>query len=453
MSQPTQTTVQCPNCNTPNPVVLRRIVDAKADPQGKALLISGQINQFRCQACGIVNTVSSPLLYHDSDKDMLIAFVPMDVAMRQSASEEKIIGDMMNELTRSIPKEQFRAYMFNPKRALTLKGLIEQVMEADGITPEMIQEQENRVRLVQDFIQAESEEALIELIEQHDDEITIATFQTISLMAQRLMQMGQQEGVAHLAAIQEVLLEHSSYGQELAEQQLARDAAIQAVAQDLETFTEDSQRSDLIELVVEYADDDDKLQALVGLARAALDYEFFLELTSYISKAPADEREYLEELREKLQQLTTAYDEQTRVLVQQKVQFLQALINSPDYQQHLQDNVALLDDNFMNVLTANIQEAQQRGDQQVEQKLHQIYDATVALLQSQMSPELRFINELLSAEDEAQMDTIIGENIADFDEELLEVADAVEQVFLAQGQEAAVDKLNLIRKALLAALG
>jgi CpXC motif protein len=452
MSQPTQTTLQCSNCNTPNPVVLRSVVDAQSDPQGKALLISGQINQFQCQSCGTINTVSSSLLYHDAEKEMLVAFVPMDIAMRQGMSEEKMVGDLMNELTRNIPKEQFRAYMFNPKRALTLKGLIEQVMESDGITKEMIEEQEKRVRLVQEFIQAETEEALVELIQQYDDEINVATFQTISLMAQRLMQNGQQPMVAHLAAVQEVLVENSSYGHELAAQQVEREASIRAVAQDLEAFGENSQRSDLIELVVQYIDDDNKIQAIVGLARGAFDYEFFVELTSYISKAPADERENLEELREKLQTMAASLDEQTKMLMQQKVQFLQALLNSENYEQMLIDNAPMIDDNFMSVLSANIEEAQRRNDPQVEQKLGQIYESTVAILQGQMSPELRFINELLTADDEAAMNSLIEENITEFDEELLQALEAVEQVLTAQGQQETMDKLVYIREALAAAL-
>lgn len=450
--QPTQTTLQCPHCNTPNPVVLRRIVDAQSDPQGKALLISGQINQFQCQSCGKVNAVSSSLLYHDAEKELLIAFVPMDVAMQQGISEEKMVGDMMNELTSNIPKEQFRAYMFNPKRALTQKGLIEQVMESDGITKEMIEEQENRVKLVQEFIQAETEDALIELVKQHDAEINVSTFQTISLMAQRLMQNGQQQMVAHLAAIQEVLVENSSYGQELAAQQVEREASIQAVAQDLEAFGENSQRSDLIDLVVQYVDDDNKIQAIVGLARAAFDYEFFVELTSYIDKAPTDEHKKLEELREKLQAMSEALDEQSKMLMQQKVQFLQALLNSENYEQLLVDNAAMLDDDFMSVLTANIQEAQRRNDPQVEQRLRQIYETTVGILQQQMSPELRFINELLTADDEAAMNTLIEENIVNFNDELLQALEAVEQVLTAQGQQDAVAKLSAIREALTVAL-
>ena len=59
----------------------------------------------------------------------------------------------MNQL----PKDNFKAYMFNPKRSLTMQGLIDQVLEADGITQEMLEEQRQRVQLVQQFIEADDE--------------------------------------------------------------------------------------------------------------------------------------------------------------------------------------------------------------------------------------------------------------------------------------------------------
>ena len=117
MTQPKQATLQCSNCGTPNAVVMRRVVDVQRDPQGKNALLSGQINQFQCQNCGMVNSVSSPLLYHDATKEMLIAFVPMDVAMKQGTNEEQMVGQLMNELTATIPKEELPLeFMMNALR-------------------------------------------------------------------------------------------------------------------------------------------------------------------------------------------------------------------------------------------------------------------------------------------------------------------------------------------------
>jgi len=280
----------------------------------------------------------------------------------------------------------------------------------------------------------------------------MSVFQTISLMAQRMMQTGQQQAVGHLAAIQQVLLEESTYGQELAQQQTVQEETVQEVAAELEKLDENATRSDFIDIAISYAEDDNKLQALVGLIRPAFDYEFFMEFSQRIDEADADEREKLEYVRDTLREYTEQVDQQTQMLVQQKAQFLQALLNSNDFEQVMQQNMSAIDDNFMGILTANIQEAERRQDIQVAAKLRQIYEVAVRILQSQMSPELIFINDLLSAEDDASLQTVIQENIENFDDELLQVVDAVEGLLMQQGQQQAVERLGAIREALASAL-
>ena len=447
MTQPQQAALQCSNCGTPNPVTLRRVIDAQQDPQGKNLLLNGRVNTFRCQNCGTVNTVSSPLLYHDASKELLIAFVPMDVALQQKINEEKAIGDLMNDLTKNLPKEQFRAYMFNPKRALTMQGLIEQIIEADGITKDMIEDQKKRVELLQEFLKAESEAALIKQVQEHDAEINMSLFQTLSLMGQRVMQDGQQQMASHLMAIQQVMLEHSTFGKKIMEQQQQQDSAIQEVAERLGKLGESVTHADIIDLAIEFDDDDAKLQALVGLARSALDYQFFLEFSERISKAPADERDKLEAVRDRIRELTEAVDAQTRSVVQEKTQLLRALLETDNLEEMLGKNIEMIDDNFMGVLAANIQEAKRRQDADVLAKMTQIYDKAVAILQSQMTPELRFINDLLAAESPEAMQKLIDDHADDYDD-LLDVIDAVEELFEAQGQEEGIKRLEIIREAL-----
>lgn len=453
MTTPNQSTLQCSKCGVPNPIALRRVIDVEQDREGKALLLNGRINSFRCQGCGTVNSVSSPLLYHDGTKDLLIAFVPMDIALRGlKQSEEKMIGDLLNELNRIIPKDKFRAYMFNPKRALTMQGMIEQIMEADGITPEMIAEQKARVELVQRFVEAQSEDSVIALVKELDSKIDATFFQTLSLMAQRLVEQGQQQIAMHLMAIQQVVVEHSSYGAQLVAKQAAQAEVVQEVAARLDTLGENAQRGDFLNLALEFAGDDDKLQALVGLVRPAFDYQFFTDFTTRISAAPAEERSQLESVRDKLNAYAQQIDQQTQAMVQEKAQFLRMLISSPEYEAIMLENADVLDDNFMTILTMNIQEAERRQDVTTSAKLKAIYNSAVKLLQEQMSPELRFLNALLSSESEAELQSLIADNIASFDAELLEVADAVEQILGQQGQNALIQKLGYIRNVLTQAL-
>ena len=67
------------------------------------------------------------------------------------------------------------------------------------------------------------------------------------------------------------------------------------------------------------------------MIRPAFDYEFFMEFSQRIDEASADEREKLEYVRDTLREYTEQVDQQTQMLVQQKAQFLQALLNSNDF--------------------------------------------------------------------------------------------------------------------------
>lgn len=440
---PAQTTIRCTQCGQPVPAVVRTVIDVQSDPQGKALLMNGQLNMARCPACGHINRIVAPLLYHDADKSLLIAHVPGEVLRGQS--EEKVVGDMMNELSRSLPKESFKAYMFNPKRTLTVQGLVDLVMQADGITPEMLAAQRKRVDLLQEFISAASPEALEALVKEHDAEIDMSLFQTMRLMAQRLVQDGRPDIAGRLVVVQDMLLAHSTFGQELAQQQAAQEQKVEEVARTIQKLGPDATREDFLKLVIEYADDDQKLQALVGLVRPVFDYQFFQMLTMTISQAPAGEREKLEKARDRILALTQTMDEQIQQTVQRTTQFLQILVNSPNPDALLEANADLVDEDFMAVLAANIQEAERRRDVTTQSRLKVIYDKVLQLLRSQMSPELSFINDLIAARDEAEFQKILEENRGKFDGTLLKTAAAVEDLLIAQGQTVAVERLNKIR--------
>lgn len=447
-----QMNVRCSNCGQGFPAKVRTIVDAQSDPQGKSLLLSGQLNAFQCPACGAVNNLLAPLLYHDGKKELLIAFVPVELGLKQGGQEEKIIGDMMNALTGSLPREQFKAYMFSPKRALTMQGVINQVLEADGVTPEMLEEQRQRVELIQQFIETEPQN-LETMVQQHDDRINADFFRVMTLMAQRMMQDGRADLAERILLVQGAVAQFSSYGQELIRQQEEQQQIVQEVSAELRALGQQVTRSDLVQFAIRAAADDRYLQALVGLVRPALDYEFFQEFTAYISQSPAEEREWLEGVRERMLELTQVIDQQSQAAVQQAVRFLQAVVNSPDPDQILQANMGLIDDIFMSVLVTNIQEAERRGDAQMLERLKQVYEKAVRVLQSQMQPELRFVNELLSLESDEEMRGLVAEHAPQFGPVLLEVIDAVEDVLRSQGQGEVLQRLGMIREAVSQTLG
>jgi hypothetical protein len=184
---------------------------------------------------------------------------------------------------------------------------------------------------------------------------------------------------------------------------------------------------------------------LVGLVRPVFDYQFFQELTAAVGKAPADERDRLEMLRENLLALTTLVDQQAQLAMQEAAGLLQAILNNPNPEDVIFQNLELIDYTFMQVLSANIQEAERRGDPNASARLKDIYNRVVNVLQSNMPPELRFVNELLSTSSPDSVRQLIGQRAGEFGENLLAAIDAVEEQVAAQGNPALLERLAFVR--------
>lgn len=441
----TQRTIQCPNCGQPVNAVVENLINVSQDPEAKARLLSGRTNTVLCPSCGVTSTVAAPLLYHDSAKELLISFVPMELGLPKE-QQEKVMGDLMRQLTAQIPKDSFKGYLFQPRQALTMQGLVEQILQADGVTPEMMEQQRARVRLVETLLQA-SPDSLPELVKQHDAEIDSQFFQALVMMAQRTMQENRPDVAEALLMLQNEVMQHSTLGQQMLERSQMQQQVVQEVAREIEAMGEEAELPDLVNLVMQYAGDDDRLQALVGLVRPALDYNFFQELTLRIGQAPAEEREKLEALRADLTELTALVDQQQQMMVQNAVRLLQAIINSPNPEEILMANLSLVDDTFMAVLSANIQEAERRGDVNSSARLKQVYQIVVQVLQENMQPELRFVNDLLATESDESARQMIAERAKDFGGELLDIMDAVGQMLAEQGETEMIQKLAYLREA------
>jgi hypothetical protein len=367
--------IQCPNCRNPITAVVESVIDVSSDPQAKARLLSGRVNNVVCPNCGTPVTIASPILYHDASKELLLVYVPMETPLPK-AQQEKVIGDLMKELTAKLPKEAMKGYLFNPKQALTLQGMMDTILQADGVTPEMMADQRERVRLIETFMSA-PDDLLQSVVEQNDAKIDGQFMQTMALMAQRMAQEGRADLAQQVLAVQEKIAEYSTFGRQLIESNRQQEAVVREVAADLQQFDANAQRSDFIALARRYGEDENRLRALVALARPAFDYQFFQEFTTQIGSAPADQRDTLEAIRDKLVELTALVDQQQQMVLQEAAQLLQTLVNSPDIDAAVEENLPYLDDAFMTVLSANLQEAQRTGNVQLSARLRQVYDRVV----------------------------------------------------------------------------
>lgn len=441
---PKRTVIACPSCRTQSPFVVETVIDASRDPDAKVRLLSGRINSFRCPNCGAPINLSAPVLYHDPAHELLMAYVPMELNLGKDG-EQRILGELMNELNTIIPRDQFKGYMFQPKQTLSMQGLIDAVLQADGVTPEMMAQQKERVRILETLLGTPPDQ-LEAVIQQYDAQIDMQFMQTLSLMIQRTAAEGQPEIAEQMMDVQEMLMANTAVGAELLEQAKTQRETVQAVADELNAYGANITRSDFVNVVVGYAEDDQKLQALVGLARPALDYQFFEELTTRIGSADENERPRLESLRDRLLQLTQMVDAQAQAALAEAAGILRTLVNSPEQDMLIQQNLGAFDDTFMAVLSANIQESERRGDIQMSGKLKELYNKIMGALRETMQPELQFINDLLSQPSQEQAVALIRAEAPQFGPGLLEWFDMVQDAVAQRGDPAIAERLNVLRQ-------
>lgn len=438
-----RTNVTCPNCRNQYPAVVEMAIDAQQDPESKLKLLGGRLNTVQCPYCGTPITVASPLVYHDSTKEMLITFVPFELSMPKD-QQEKVIGDLIRELTKQLPPGTMKGYVFQPRQALTMQGLIEQILQADGVTPEMMAKQRDRARLIEQFLQS-TPETLPALVAQHDGDIDGLLLQTMGLFAQQALQDGQEQAAEQILLIQQAVMQLSTYGKEVIVAAQEQDKVLREVEADVRALGATPSREQFMNLIIGYGEDDIKLQALVGMVRTAFDDRFFEDFTLVIGAAPADSRPTLEQLQARIKELLEIVDMEAQAALNEAVGLLQALIQSPSPDQFIQENLAAFDDAFMAVLSANMQSAEQRGDQQAAAALQQIYQRVMTAMQSNMSPELQFINALITAPSPEDAEQMLRANSANLNPTLLQALDSIEQSLEQRGNDDIAQRVKAVR--------
>ncbi len=453
MVQSTGTQITCPNCHQPFSAVIEQIIDVGRDPQAKARLLAGRTNVVTCPHCGYQTMLSTPLIYHDPTKQLLIHFIPMELGLPQK-EQERVVGSLTNAVMSSLPPEQRKGYLFTPKTALSMQGLVEMILEADGVTPDMIEAQRQKMRLVETFLQVDPEQ-LPDLVQQHDDKIDAEFFSMLTATAEAAIANGRRDVAEQVLGLRERLLEMSTAGQELLQKAESQEANIQEVANALNALGENATQDDFVELTTQLASggEDEKLQVLVGLARPVMDYQFFQKLAGRIEQASSDEeKQWYTALRDRLLELTGEVDKQNEAVVKQAADTLRAIANSPDLDSAIRSRLELLDDTFMAVLSANIQNAEQNKDLMMAARLKTIFDKVVAILQESAPPVIRFINELMQEQDfDAARNKLLA-RAQEFGPELVQWMDMLREDLSARGNNMALDRLSQLREAAAQAL-
>lgn len=406
---PQEVTLTCPVCGSPIQTELYNLIDVGVNPELKAQLLRGRVNVARCPNCGSEGLVAAPILYHDPEKELLLSYVPQELDL-QEQERHRVIGDLTNVILSYLPPGERKGYLLMPQEMLSYERLLERVLEAEGITPEVMAAQRERVALIEQLQRAMDQEGeLAEQIEAVDEQLDFEFFATLGAYIESRRQEGHVDQAHRLEELRERLLEASSYGRQVIAQMLQGTAGPPPLS-----------REDLLGRLLE-AETDEELIELVTWYRGGVDYLFFQMLTERLEAAQAqdspEEAQRLRDLRQTLLEVTEQIDQETRAALERASELLGQLLEVEDPERLIRAHLEEFNDAFFIVLGANLQAAE--GNEEVYQRLQQLGNLVLEIAQENLPPEVRLIRQLLFAPDDEAALALLEEHASLVDDEII----------------------------------
>jgi hypothetical protein len=430
------TQIQCPNCGAPLQISLQSLVDVSQDPSAKSKLLSGTLNLVRCPQCGFEGSLATPLVYHDAEHELLLTFMPMELNLNKD-EQERIIGQLINKVVDNLPSEQRKAYLLQPQSVLTMQGMVERILEADGVSKEEIEAQRQRMNLFERLLRTSKDE-IDSFIEEHDEQLDAAFFQLASVALQATRDPSARETAS--ARVTRAL-EKSSFGERIQ----AQEEEMQKAAESLRDLGEDVTREAILNLLIE-APNNDRVVALVNMTRPVLDYAFFQQLSDRIDSAEDEKLEQLTDLRDLILEITEQIDKIREARINQTASLLQSLLEAPNLDEALNSALPLIDELFLGILQANIQAADEREDEELLRRLETIDGRIRDLIQESLPEGLRLAQSILETEDEEQAQALMDASAETIDDQLLASLMGAAQQLEAEGENDAAERIKRLYK-------
>jgi hypothetical protein len=413
-----QTRTSCPRCRQPVLAEINQLFDVNADPEAKKRFLSGQFNLIHCPNCGYEGQVATPIVFHDPAKELLLTYFPPELGMPLN-EQERMIGPLITQVTKNLLPEKRKGYLFRPQAILTMQGLMERVLEGEGITREMVQAQQQRLNLLQRLVSASSDEARAEIIKQEENLIDESFFALSNQLLEASIANQDEQSARALADLQKKLLETTAIGKNIQSQAKETEAAIKSLQ---EASKKGLTREKLLDLLVE-APSETRLATLVSLARNGLDYTFFELLTKRIEKATGEKQQSLNQLREKLLKLTQEIDAELKKRTEVATQKLETLLNAKDIKEATTKMMPEINDFFLEALTSELEAARNKGDLERSTKLQEVKGNIQEA--SAPPPEIELIQELLDAPNDQALRQVLEAHQAEINDDFLQVFSGV----------------------------
>jgi hypothetical protein len=433
----------CPRCRQPILVEVQQLFDMNTDPTAKQKLLSGTTNVAHCPNCGYEGMIGSPIVYHDPAKELLLTFFPPEMGVPLN-EQERQIGPLLKQVVNALPNEKRKGYLFQPQTMLTFQTMIDRILEADGITREMVEAQQKRVELIQKLLTTPAVEDRIALIKEQESLIDGNFFAILSTLIESTIAQGDEKGTQALAAMQKELLENTSVGRELlAQNQETREA--------IKTLQEASKngltREKLLDIIVD-AKSESTLATLVTLARSGLDYQFFQILSERIDNTSGEEKQSLVNLRDRLLSLTREIDEELQKRLQAGSELLEEILKSDKIEETVQQRLPELDDYFTQAIQVEFEKAHKAGDLARIEKIQKVISTLEKA--SAPPPEVDLIQKLIDCKDESSRTKLLEENSNLVNDEFLNAFNSI--IVEGESRNQAPELLYALREAYKSAL-
>ncbi len=413
----------CPRCHQPILVEIQQLFDMNIDPTAKQKLLGRTVNVAHCQNCGYEGMIATPIVYHDPAKELLLTFFPPEMGLPLN-EQEKQIGPLVRQVVDALPNEKRKGYLFQPQTMLTYQTLLDRILEADGITKEMMDAQQKRVGLIQRLLSTPKSEERIAIIKQEEAIIDGNFFAILSTLIESTIMQGDEKGSQVLSGLQKELLENTKVGQELLAQNKETQAAVKALQ---EASKGGLTREKLLDIILD-AKSENTLAALVTLARSGLDYQFFQVLSERIEKAAADQKQPLIELRDKLLNMTREIDAEVQKRLQAGVDLLEEILKSDNVEEAVQQRMPELDDYFSQAIQNEFEKARNAGDLARIEKIQKVI--SVLEKASAPPPEIDLIQKLIDTSDETAREKLLAENESLVNDDFLKAFNSI----IAEGE-------------------
>jgi hypothetical protein len=319
----------------------------------------------------------------------------------------------------ALPAEKRKGYLFQPSTMLTYQTLIDRILEADGITKEMIEAQQKRVNLIQRLLSVTNPEDRITIIHQEESTIDGNMFAILSTLLQSASMQGDENSVKFLGQIQNEMLKETEVGQKL----LADSQETKRALQELEEAQKAGLTREKLLDILFSVKSENSLAAIVSFARAGMDYQFFQVLSERIDKAESEQKQKLVELRDHLLSLTREIDLEMKKHLEDANKLLETILNDEKLEESIEKHIPEIDDFFSHAVQLAFEKAREDNDLPRIEKIQKVISVIEKM--TAPPPEIEFLQTLLEAPDEASRRKLLEENTDKVNDQFLTTINSI----------------------------